>query len=273
MGHGAGHMALTVLNISSQVVYGNVGNSAAVPAMQSRGYEVLAVPTVILSNHPGHGTPVSLRVSAPDLAAILGALDERGVLAGCRAVMTGYFAANDQIHGVARIIRRMRENNSSLYVLVDPIIGDGDALYVPLPVAEAIRDHLLPLATCISPNRFELAWLARRGVTNVEDAVSAARSLGVGEILATSIPAGQDRLATLAVTGGDCFEQVSLLRDSVPHGTGDFLAGLYLVERLQHEPEEALRRSMMSLERIIERSAGSAVLNIAESMSHDHRPR
>ena len=273
MGHGAGRMALTVLSISSQVVSGNVGNSAAVPAMQSRGREVLAVPTVILSNHPGHGTPVSLRVPAPELAAILGALDERGVLAGCNAVMTGYFAANDQIHGVARIVRQMKEKNPSLFVLVDPIIGDDDSLYVPVPVAEAIRDQLLPLATCISPNCFELAWLARQGVRNVEEAVSAARILGVGEILATSIPAGQGRLATLAVTGDDCFEHVSPRRQSVPHGTGDFLAGLYLAERLQHEPEEALRRSMMTLERIIERSAGWAVLNITESMRDDDRPR
>ncbi len=258
-------MTSTVLSISSTVVYGNVGNSAAVPAIQSRGYEVLAVPTVILSNHPGHGPPVSLRVPAPDLAAILGALDDRGILAGCAAVMAGYFAANDQIHGVARIIRRMREKNSALYVLVDPIIGDGDAMYVPLPVAQAIRDQLLPLATCISPNRFELAWLSGRSVRNVEEAIAAARSLRVGEVLATSIPAGAGRIATLAITGKNSFERASSQRPAVPPGTGDFLAGLYLAERLEHKPEDALRRSMTTLERAIECSVGSAVLNIAGS--------
>ncbi len=265
-------MSFTVLSISSQVVYGNVGNTAAVPAIQSRGHEVLAVPTVTLSNHPGHGKPTGFRTSAAELSTILDALEQLGVLRDCAAVMTGYFAANDQIHGVARMLLRMRENNPSLFVLVDPIIGDDEALYVPLPVAEAIRDELLPLATCTTPNRFELAWLARRNVSNTEEAVAAARSLSVGEVLATSIPTSRERLATLAITARDCFEQTSALRQSVPHGTGDFLAGLYLAERLRHGPEEALRRSAVTLERAIERSAHSAVLNIAETIN-DHRSR
>ncbi|MGH6907928.1 MAG: bifunctional hydroxymethylpyrimidine kinase/phosphomethylpyrimidine kinase [Aestuariivirga sp.] len=259
-------MALKVLSISSQVAYGNVGNSAAVPAMQALGHEVLAVPTIFLSTHPGLGQPASLRVPAPDLAAILGALDDRGILASCNAVMTGYFAANDQIHGVARIIRRLKEKNPSLYILVDPIIGDDDALYVPLPVAEAIRDRLLPLATCLTPNCFELSWLVGRGVGNLEEATAAARSLGVGEILATSIPAGPGRLATLVITGEDCFEYTLALKKDVPHGTGDFLAGLYLAERLAHGPQEALRRSMLIVERAIKQSPGSAVLNIAAAL-------
>ncbi len=262
-------MALTVLSISSQVAYGNVGNSAAVPAMQARGHEVLAIPTIFLSNHPGHGKPVSWRTPAPDLAAILGALDDRGILSGCAAVMTGYFAANDQIHCVARTIRRMRNRNPSLYVLVDPIIGDGDALYVPLPVAEAIRDELLPLATCITPNRFELSWLAGRNIMNVEKAVIAARSLGIGEVLATSLPGGAGRLATLVVAGRDHFEQVTALRKSLPHGTGDFLAGLYLAERLEYGPEDALRRSMTVLERAIELSMESPILEIAAALHRD----
>ncbi|HUR42843.1 MAG TPA: bifunctional hydroxymethylpyrimidine kinase/phosphomethylpyrimidine kinase [Aestuariivirga sp.] len=257
-------MALTVLSISSQVVYGNVGNSAAVPAIQSRGHEVLAVPTIVLSIPPDLGVPISLRVAAPDLAAILGSLEDRGILAGCSAVMTGYFPANDQIHGVARIIKRMRERNPSLYVLVDPIIGDGDAMYVPLPVAEAIRDELLPLANCISPNRFELAWLSGYRVTKVGEAVVAARSLGVSEVVATSIPVLPGGLATLVITSDDCFKEVSPLKPSVPHGTGDFLAGLYLAERFEHQPQEALRRASAILQRAIGRSVGSPVLNITE---------
>lgn len=266
-------MTSTVLSISSQVVYGNVGNSAAVPAIQSKGHEALAVPTIVLSNHPGHGKPTGFRTSAADLAAMLGSLEQLGVLQGCAAVMTGYFAANDQIHGVARIIRHMREENPSLYVLVDPIIGDDEALYVAPAVAEGIRDELLPLAACVTPNRFELAWLSGRSVTNVETAVLAARSLNIAEILATSIPAGSNRLATLAITANDCFEHTAPLKEYVPHGTGDFLAGLYLAERLeQKKPDEALRRSMTTLERAVDRSAGSAILSVAGSLN-DHRPR
>ncbi len=146
------------------------------PPCRRWAHEVLAVPTIILSNHPGHGKPAALRMPASDLAAMLGALEELGALDTCAAVMTGYFAANDQIHGVARMIRRMKEKNPALYVLVDPVIGDGDALYVALPVAEAIRDELLPLADCVSPNRFELEWLTGRRVSSISEARAAART-------------------------------------------------------------------------------------------------
>jgi pyridoxine kinase len=257
---------MRILSISSQVAYGPVGNSAAVPPMQAMGHEVLAIPTIILSNHPGHGKPAALRMPASDLAAMLGALEGLGVLAACAAVMTGYFAANDQIHGVARMIRRMKEKNPRLYVLVDPVIGDADALYVALPVAEAIRDELLPLADCAAPNRFELEWLTGRPVSSISEARAAAARLPVKEVLATSIAAGADRVATLVIAGGACFEQVTELKTSVPHGTGDFLAGLYLAHRLAADPQTALRHAMNSLENAVKLSAGSSVLNVTAAL-------
>ena len=258
---------MRILAISSQVAYGPVGNTAAVPALQAMGHEVLGLPTIILSNHPGHGRPVALRMPAPDLAAMLGALEHLGALQTCGAVMTGYFAANDQIHGVARMIRRMREANPKLFVLVDPVIGDHDALYVPLPVAEAIRDELLPLATCATPNRFELEWLTGWRAGSIREAESAARQLGIAEVLATSIPAGAGKLATISVSGSTSHPCISPLREGVPHGTGDFLAGLYLARRMTGEASDtALDGAMAILENAIASSAGSAVLDVAAAL-------
>jgi pyridoxal/pyridoxine/pyridoxamine kinase len=97
--------------------------------------------------------------------------------------------------------------------------------------------------------------------------------LGVSEVVATSIPVPGESLATLAITSDDVFEQLSPWKPSVPHGTGDFLAGLYLAERLEHEAKEALRRAMIVLQRAIGRSVGTAVLNITEKPENDHRPR
>lgn len=257
---------MRILAISSQVAYGPVGNSAAVPALEAAGDEVIAVPTVILSNQPEHGSPAGLRMPAATLANILDRLDEMAVLDGCDAVFTGYFTSNDQIHCVVRTIRRMKAARPDLVVLVDPIIGDGSALYVPLPVAEAIRDDLLPLATIATPNAFELQWLSGTRVSNPAEAVAAARRLAVAELVATSVPAGAGHLATLAITKDEVFEEITPVVEDVPHGTGDFLAGMYLSNRFRHPPEVALARSMEMLTLAIARSAGSLVLDVAGAL-------
>lgn len=252
-----------ILAISSQVAYGPVGNSAAVPALQAKGHEVVAVPTVILSNHPGHGAPAGFRTAPGDLAAILARATS---FAPVDAVMTGYFVSPQQIAEVASVIRSLRGESPSLYVLVDPVMGDGGKLYVPLEVAEAIRDELLPLATCLTPNRFELEWLTGWLAGTVPDAIPAARSLNIAEVLATSIPAPGNELATLIVTPETHGEQFRPLKPMVPHGTGDFLAGCYLAERMERPPVAALARAQQILDRAIALSEGTTVLDVARAL-------
>lgn len=45
-----------VISIQSQVVFGHVGNSAALFPMQAAGLEVAAIPTVVFSNTPDYPT-------------------------------------------------------------------------------------------------------------------------------------------------------------------------------------------------------------------------
>ena len=256
-------MPRQVLSISSQVAYGLVGNSASVPALQAAGFTVMQIPTVILSNHPGLGKPTGVKLPAAELEAILKSLERLGVLDSCVGVMTGYFATADQIEVAASFVGRMKEKNTSLYVLVDPVLGDGESLYVSTEVATAIRDHLLPLASCITPNRFELAWLSGMPVADKPEAIAASANLACGEVLATSIPHETNNLVTLAITGRECAETSSPAKLSVPHGTGDFLAGLYLSARLNgYEPGGALKISSAILESAIARSLGQPFLDI-----------
>jgi pyridoxine kinase len=251
-----------VLSISSQVAYGPVGNSAAVPALQAAGFTVSQVPTIILSNHPGLGKPSGVKLPATELEAILKSLEALGVLDTCLGVMTGYFASADQIKIAASFIREMKSKNASLHVLVDPVLGDDGSLYVSSDVANAIRDELLPLASCITPNCFELGWLADKPVSNKAEVLIAAAALHCKEILATSIPVEADRLATLAITGSAYAETSSPLKPGVPHGTGDFLAGLYLAARLNgYESREALKISAGILDASISRSLGQPCLD------------
>ena len=185
-----------VLAISSQVVYGPVGLNCIVPALQMQGHEVLPVPTILLSNHPGHGKPEGRATAPSEISAMIFALEKLGAFKDLDAVITGYFASAEQIEIVATLIGRLK----CKIILVDPVLGDDGKLYVAQAVAEAIRDKLVPLATIVTPNAFELSWLTGHVVGNENEAVGAARSLNVNEVLATSIPHSANELSTLRIT-------------------------------------------------------------------------
>ena len=253
---------MRVLSISSQVVWGPVGNSAAVPALQARGHEVLSLPTITLSNHPGHGQPAGFRTDANDMARMLAALEALGALSGLDAVMTGYFASPAQVEEVAGLLARI----DVPFLLVDPVMGDNGRLYVPPEVADAIASELVPRATCLTPNSFELARLSGMDVVDEESAITAARSLGLPEVLATSIPVAGGRIATLLVTPGEVHNVTTPKLQHVPHGTGDFLSGLYLAARLATSPAQALAAAMKTLARAITLSAGTTVLDVAGAL-------
>jgi pyridoxine kinase len=250
-----------VLAISSQTVFGPVGNSAAVPALQRQGHEVLALPTILLSFHPGHGPPAGQPTPAPLMAEMLDKLESLGALRNCSAVMTGYFAGADQVDVAARAVSRIRSQCPECLVLVDPVIGDDGALYVAESVAGALRDRLIPLATISTPNAFELSWLTGSAVHDEDSAAQAAARLGRPEVLVTSVPAVGE-VATLLVLESCRQKHLARRLDGVPHGTGDYLSGLYLANRLSHAPADAFRRAMTRLGEVIAQSTGSSTLDI-----------
>jgi pyridoxine kinase len=249
-----------VLCLSSQVVWGPVGNSAAVPALQAEGHEVLQVPTVLLSHHPGHGKPAVLPVKANTMTELLTSVAGKAALQDCAAVMTGYFAEPTQVSVAADLITRLRLQLPSLMVLVDPVMGDHGRLYVPLPVAEAIRDQLSPLANITTPNSFELGWLTGKPVGSLSEATAAAATLTQNEVIVTSIATADDTLGTLLLTNGTTRLNTVAKRAHVPHGTGDFLAGCYLAHRLKHSAQHAFDKAMDRLSQAIAASGESKVL-------------
>jgi pyridoxine kinase len=245
-----------VLAISSQVVWGPVGNTAAVPALQSHGHHVMQVPTILLSNHPGHGTPQG-RATEPHLFEnLLQRAFDLGAFQNLDAVLTGYFASPDQVSITARFIRLTKPRQ----IAIDPVIGDHGKLYVADEVAQAIRGDLLPLATITTPNIFELGWFTGHDVSTHDQVITAARSLNCAEVIATSVPLAPDQLETILVRPETITSTATPKRPHVPNGTGDFLAGHYLGARLLMSAEEALTTASSALAGAIERSAGGKVL-------------
>ncbi len=177
---------------------------------------------------------------------------------GLSGVMTGYFASAAQVIAVAKQIAVLKEMNPLLHVLVDPVIGDHGALYVAIDVAEAIRDQLLPLATITTPNLFELTWLAGR--LDINEAV---KKLHTAETIVTSVPEGDDALATLLVTADETQRHLMPRHHAIPNGTGDYLAGCYLAQRLNTSSAQAFAMTMQKVEKVIEKSRGSRVLRFS----------
>jgi pyridoxine kinase len=171
--------------------------------------------------------------------------------------MTGYFSSAPQVIAVAKQIKALKAEHEGLQVLVDPVIGDHGRLYVGKDVAETIRDQLLPLATITTPNLFELLWLA-----GGEDVKNAVATLGVKETIVTSIPENTSHLRTELHTSTVQSHRTEK-RQGVPNGTGDFLAGCYLAERLRHPATEAFELAMTRLEQAIARSIGSPALKLS----------
>ncbi len=247
-----------VLCISSQTVFGPVGNSAAVPALQKAGHEVLQIPTVLLSNHPGLGKPAGQATPPSVIEDIFSALQGVGAFEGLSAVMTGYFTSSAQVIAVTKQISLLKASHQDLHVLVDPVIGDHGRLYVPVEVAEALRELAVPQATIITPNHFELTWLS-----SVQDIEASVAHLGCAETLLTSLPVGADRLATVLFADEKVERQTVQRLSQVPHGTGDFLAGCYLAERLNHPAATAFHNSMLQVQGVIANSIGGPGLKFS----------
>jgi pyridoxine kinase len=254
----------TILAISSQVARGYVGLSAVVPALNALGHEVIALPTIILSNHPGHGTAAGQRMDAAVLSRMLATLDAHGWLGEVDAVLSGYLPSPEHVAVVAEAVQRVRAHNPDAAYFCDPVLGDDPkGLYIAEDAARALATTLVPLADICFPNRFELAWLSSQLVTDVASAERAARALGPSVTVATSIPAADDGLATVAVTAAEVFVSVVPRLDNVPNGTGDLLAALFAGHRVNGcTVAEALELSVSGVQWAICTSATRDEMNL-----------
>jgi pyridoxine kinase len=257
--------APVVLSIQSEVVRGHVGNSAARFALQRIGIDVWAVPTVVLSNHPGHGRFAGDVTPATRLGELIAGLDAHGWLTRCDGVLSGYLGAADQARVVAEAVRRVKAANPRALYLCDPVFGDDGGAYAQPGVAEAMARELLPLADIVTPNRFELASLTSKKIVDPASAVAAARALGKREVVVTSVPFnGGGMIGTVAVTVDEAWSTAAPRLDGAPHGSGDLLAALYLGQRLKAmAPREALEFAASAVDCVLKASVAARADELA----------
>lgn len=216
-----------ILAMSSWVAAGHVGLSAAVPLLLRLGCETLQLPTTRLSNHKAWGAVSGGATDPEELSAMLDAFEANGWLAEIDTVSIGYLPTPDHVALAGRAVTLLRTRNPVLRVVCDPVLGDDPkGLYLPETVAEAVRKQLIPLADVLTPNRFELSWLTGREVSDVNQAVTAARTLARPQVIVTSPPLAAEETGLLEVDPDSARLYRAPRRDQVPHGVGDALSAL-----------------------------------------------
>jgi len=267
---------MNILSIQSEVVYGHVGQGAARFALQRQGHEVWALPTVLLSSHAGYSRVEGEAVSTDLLRRLIAGLDANGWLRGCDAVLSGYLGSAVQAEVVGETVRNVKAASPRSVYCLDPVIGDDGRPYAKAGVAEAMARTLLPLADIVTPNAFELSRLTSVPIRDVSDALVAARRLARPLVVATSVPAGPDRLGVLAVEKDAAWLASTPRLVNAPHGAGDLFAALFLGARLQGcDVRSALERATSSVFVILHQSVAAnshEMLLIAEQAILENEP-
>ncbi len=260
-----------VLAISSQVARGAVGLSAAVPSLQALGHEVIALPTILLSNHPGHARFAGERVAPELLERMLDALAANGWLKSIDAILTGYLPSPEHVAVARGAVERVKRTRPRAIFVCDPVLGDDPkGLYIAREAAEAIRDRLLPLAQVVKMNRFECGWLAGETIATVDDARRAATTLRWPTAIVTSLPTDDaDLLGNVLIEGPAPAIQIDVARrDHVPNGTGDLMGALWLGYKLWERTTNAIafERAVNGVEMVVSRSGPADELQLVDCL-------
>jgi len=242
------------LLLSSHVAASRVGGGVSQRALEARRIDTALVPTVVMGRHPGWGAPGGGPVEENDFASSLDAIAAQGLFAQTDLVLTGYFASVGQITAAAEAIDRILAARPGALIAVDPILGDAPGgLYVPKPVAIAIRDLLLPRAGLITPNAFELGWLTGRTLPDLPSAIRAAQSLDK-PVLVSSLPCGTE-VGAAYVSPRESWMITHPRTGKAPNGTGDLLTAGFcgaLVDGMT--PKAALEHAVSATAAIIARA-------------------
>jgi pyridoxine kinase len=241
-----------VLSVQSHVVNGYVGQKCAVLALNRLGFDVDALNTVSLSNHTGYPTFTGQRLSGDDVKELWDGM-QANRLTNHTHVLSGYIGDASIVEQLAAIVSSLPGRKE--YV-ADPVFGDEGKLYVPSVIPERFEKLLLPLATVLTPNDFEVELLTGIRISTLADALRACgvlfdkgRALRTVVITSCSLSADDVTLVAChresAEAGRILVSRVARL-DGYFTGTGDLLAALLLgwLHKYPGRNEEDLGRAV-----------------------------
>jgi pyridoxine kinase len=257
---------VNILSIQSHVAYGHIGNSAAVFALQRLGCEVWPVDTVQFSNHTGYGAWKGEVFPAALIDAVVEGIAERGALASCDGVLSGYLGSAEIGAAILRAVGRVKAANPGAVYCCDPVIGNRRrGVFAQRGVPEFFRERAIPLAQVITPNHFELDRLVGDDTVDLTQVVSAIGLLhvrGPCAILVTSVEANETPPGHIDVVASDGAAQFLVRTPKLAaagNGAGDIIAALFFYHYLHSgDVANALARATSSVFGVLKRSRDTA---------------
>lgn len=245
------------LILSSFVAASRIGGAAQQYVLAAHKIDPVLAPTVMFGRTPARGGRGE--VTQPDVfRRMLGDIEADALFGMVDLIITGHFSNAEQVEIAAGVIGRVRESKrdpdwgARPLVLVDPVMGDAPkGLYVSVEVAGAVESLLVPQADWITPNLWELGFLADCQITTAAEARDAARRVGK-PCLVTSAPAGPDEVGLLYVDKEEAVLFAHPRVPNAPNGTGDLVTasfGAGLVEG--RDPRDAAERTARAAAEVV----------------------
>jgi pyridoxine kinase len=272
---------MNILSIQSHVSYGHVGNSAAVFPLQRLGHEVWPVYTVNYSNHTGYGDWGGAPIAASEVTAIVHAMDQRGALAQVDVVLSGYQGGADIADAILATVARVKALNPNATYTCDPVMGNAKSgCFVNPAIPVLLRERVVPAADLVTPNQFELGYLADLPVSTLDQtlaAVDAVMAMGPRAVLVTSVHRPDAAPGTIEMLAADATGAWLVATPHLPfkaNGSGDVTAALFTAHYSQHfgasgSAAQALARTTASMFELLQRTHDSGARELQLVQAQD----
>ena len=219
--------------------FGRCALTVIAPALSAMGYQVIPIPTCLLSTHTGGFTDMYFEDMTEQMRAIIDHFDRLGLRFD--AIYTGFLGSAKQIELVGDLIDRFADDKT--LVLVDPVMGDDGKLYSTYTTELMLgMKHLCEGASVITPNLTEACFLCENEYIDTADMCreelenfaaglcDKLSALGAKKIVITGMPARDGELAVYGrdtESGDSCFYCFKRSPKNYP-GTGDLFASVFL---------------------------------------------
>lgn len=237
----------------------------------------MPVYTVCFSNHTGYGAWRGPLMSGDDVREIVTGIDERGGLADCELILSGYQGGSSIGDAILDAVAKTKERNPAAVYSCDPVLGNAKSgCFVAPEVQELIRDRVVQHADIITPNQFELGFLTGTSPSDLAstlEAVKQAQQIGPQTVLVTSVERpeiGDDEIEMLAVSGDEGWLIRTPRLPFKANGSGDVTAALFASHFVSGKSlREALELTTASIFELLQNTldSGQRELQLIESQN------